>query len=249
MSSTCVFLHAHPDDESLLTAGTMARLAAEGHRVVLVVATDGEAGLTDSPAGTELGARRRRETMDSAAALGCARVEFLGYGDSGSDGAVPDSFSATPVEQAAERIAALLVEERAELVTSYDPAGGYGHPDHVHLHHVGSLAARIAGTPVLLEATVDRDMLLRAIRIAALFRLTPTGLTPDRLASSYSPGSAITHRVNVRCYAAGKRASMAAHASQAAGGDGVRTLAALLRLPQPVFRWVLGTEWFVRRDV
>ncbi|MFJ9368814.1 PIG-L deacetylase family protein [Nocardia sp. NPDC101769] len=249
MSSTCVFLHAHPDDESFLTAGTMARLAAEGHRVVLVVATDGEAGLADVPAGAELGARRRRETLASATALGCARVEFLGYRDSGSDGAVANSFSTTPVEQAAERIAALLVEERADLVTSYDPAGGYGHPDHVQLHHVGALAAQIAGTPLLLEATVDRDALLLTMRIAAMFRLLPPELTPDLLTNSYSPRSAITHRVRVGRYAVAKRASMAAHCTQSAGGDGVRTLAALLRLPRPVFRWALGTEWYVRRAV
>ncbi|MFI5778923.1 PIG-L deacetylase family protein [Nocardia sp. NPDC051570] len=247
MSSTRVFLHAHPDDEALLTAGTMARMAAQGQRVVLVVATDGEAGLADSSA--DLGLRRRAETLASARALGCARVEFLGYGDSGIDGGAPDSFCATPVDQAAERIAALLVEERADLVTSYDPAGGYGHPDHIQLHHVGALAARMARTPVLLEATVDRDLLLRAIRAAQRLRLAPTDVRAERFLDSYVPGSAITHRVNVRRYAAQKRASMAAHASQASGGAGVRTLAALLRLPAPVFRLVLGTEWYVRHDL
>lgn len=75
MGHCCVFFHAHPDDESLLTAGTMARLAAEGHRVVLVVATSGEFGLTEpdlsvSSAPPELGERRRAEALRSADALG-----------------------------------------------------------------------------------------------------------------------------------------------------------------------------------
>src|SRR4051794_15245367 len=82
---TCVFFHAHPDDEALFTAGTMALLAAEGHRVVLVVATAGDQGLTDvgSLRGESLDDVRLRELNVSATALGCARVEVLGYADSG----------------------------------------------------------------------------------------------------------------------------------------------------------------------
>src|SRR3954447_6470039 len=81
--NTAVFFHAHPDDEALLTAGTMAMLADEGHRVVLVVATAGERGLAELPHGEELGRARMDELRSSAAALGCARVVQLGYGDSG----------------------------------------------------------------------------------------------------------------------------------------------------------------------
>ncbi|MFD0890019.1 PIG-L deacetylase family protein, partial [Streptosporangium algeriense] len=80
---TAVFFHAHPDDEALLTAGTMAMLAAQGHRVVLVVATSGELGQADLEPGEALGAARMAELYRSAAALGCARVVNLGYGDSG----------------------------------------------------------------------------------------------------------------------------------------------------------------------
>lgn len=86
MPYTLVAFHAHPDDEALLTSGTMARAAAEGHRVVLVVATDGELGLasTDFTAGGGLAAHRRAELEASAAVLGVARTEWLGYADSGS---------------------------------------------------------------------------------------------------------------------------------------------------------------------
>ncbi len=85
MTHTLVAFHAHPDDEALLTAGTMARAAAEGHRVVLVVATDGDLGLAASTYAGDgaLGQRRLAELRASAARLGVARVEHLGYADSG----------------------------------------------------------------------------------------------------------------------------------------------------------------------
>ena len=87
MGRTLVAFHAHPDDEALLTSGTMARAAAEGHRVVLVVATDGGLGLAASEyvgaSDTTLGSVRMAELHTSARLLGTARVETLGYADSG----------------------------------------------------------------------------------------------------------------------------------------------------------------------
>jgi LmbE family N-acetylglucosaminyl deacetylase len=243
---TCVFFHAHPDDEALLTAGTMARLAAEGHRVVLVVATAGERGLA-APGAGPLGEVRTAELHASARALGCARVEMLGYRDSGLTGDAPDGFAAADTDAAAARLAALLREENADLLTVYDPAGGYGHPDHVQVHRVGVAAARLAGTRVVLEATVDRDLLLRALRLVSLVYRFPPGFVSG-LKRSYVPGARITHRIRVGRYAGAKRAAMAAHATQATGGDAARTLAWLLRLPRPLFRVVFGTEWYVRRD-
>ena len=138
MHRTCVFFHAHPDDESLLTAGTMARLSARGHRVVLVVATAGEAGLTGARMSADgLRDLRLAELTASARALGCSRINLLSYADSGLRGEVqhgigqPEPFAKADVEQAAERLAAVLVEEGAHMVTGYDAHGGYGHPDHV----------------------------------------------------------------------------------------------------------------------
>ncbi|MBC6448233.1 PIG-L deacetylase family protein [Actinokineospora xionganensis] len=244
-----VFFHAHPDDEALLTAGTMASLAAEGHRVVLVVATAGESGLAESPRGAALGATRLRELDRSAAVLGCARVVCLGYGDSGLGQDRPaDAFADADPGQAAEALAAVLREERADLLTIYDPAGGYGHPDHVQVHRVGTVAARLAGTPIVLEATVDRDLLVRALRVIGWFYRFPPAFDIGTFERAYTPGGRITHRVNVRRFAGRKRASMSAHASQAGGAD-VRTLAMLLRIPVLLYRFVFGTEWYVRRDL
>ncbi len=251
-----MFFHAHPDDEALLTAGTMAKLAAEGHRVVLVVATAGERGLAEMEPGEQLGETRLKELYTSAALLGCARVECLGYGDSGlspqggsADERPDNAFIDADTEEAAKALAAILQEEQAELLAIYDPAGGYGHPDHVQVHRVGKRAAELAGTPVVLEATVNRDPLIRALRIAGRFYRFPPEFDLRTFESAYSASETITHRVNVRKYAKQKRASMAAHASQASGGDSDRTLAVMLKVPRPLYRLVFGTEWYVRRDL
>ena len=247
---TIVSFHAHPDDEVLLTGGTLARAAAAGHRVVLVTATTGEAGLADTTSvSAGLGDVRTRELTRAAAALGVARVELLGYRDSGMDGRAggDDAFARAPVAQAAERLADVLREEQADLLTVYDEHGGYGHPDHVQVHRVGTLAARLAGTPRVLEATVDRDLLRRAVGLMQLLRLGRGIEVPD-LSRGYLPRARLTHRVDVRGVATLKRAAMAAHLSQTgSGSDDDRTLALLLRLPRPVFRQLLGHEWFAEQ--
>ena len=245
---TLVSFHAHPDDEALLTGGTLARAAADGHRVVLVVATAGEAGAAEV-AGARLGVVRRRELEESARALGVARVEVLGYPDSGSSPAkVTGSQEGTPFaltdpESVAERLAAILTEERADVLTSYDARGGYGHPDHLQVHRVARLAAALAGTPVVLEATVDRRLISAAVTLLrVLGRVLPVPQLP-RAESLYTASAALTHEVDVRPFLTQKRRALAAHASQASGG-GTRTLSLLLRLPGPVARRVLGREWF-----
>ena len=247
---TLVSFHAHPDDEALLTAGTLARASAEGHRVVLVVATSGEAGLaaTDLRADGRLGERRTEELMRSARALGCVRVEWLGYADSGMADArsgAANSFADAGLDEAAERLAAILREEEADAITIYDPAGGYGHPDHVQVHHVGRRAAELAGTPVVLEATVNRRPLQRALRFVSRLPFLPAGFDPALFDNAYTAPEHLTHRVDVRRYTVRKRAAMSAHVSQAGADSGVRTLQVLLKLPGPVFRRVLGREWFV----
>ena len=262
MSPTMVAFHAHPDDEALLTAGTMARAAAEGHRVVLVLATDGGAGLAAAELSRDghLGDRRLEEARRSAEALGVARVEWLGYADSGS-GPEPEPdppgatrFCRAPVEEAAERLAAILRTERADVLLSYDAHGGYGHRDHVRVHEVGARAAEIARTPRVLEATVPRDTIVRAVRALRRVYRFPQEFDPTSFERAFSARSEITHRINVRRYAGAKRAAMRAHASQATGGGaasagsggqtGDRTLAAFLRIPRPVYDLVFSREWF-----
>ncbi|MGH8888746.1 MAG: PIG-L deacetylase family protein [Acidothermaceae bacterium] len=250
MGYTLVSVHAHPDDESLLTGGTLARAAAEGHRVVLVVATAGGEGLTSGAAVANgmLADRRLEELRLAAEALGVAQVHLLGYDDSGMDGdAGRDgrAFARIEVERVAEELADLLRAERADVVTVYDPAGGYGHPDHVQVYRVGVRAAQLAGTPVVLEATIDRTLLLRVLRVLRVVRVGPPDWHPKRFSAAYTERSLLTHRVDVSGSLAAKRAAMAAHSSQAVADVGTRTLAILLRLPGWVFRRAVGREWFV----
>jgi LmbE family N-acetylglucosaminyl deacetylase len=253
VTHTIVFFHAHPDDEALFTGGTMARLAAEGHRVVLVTATAGEAGLaaTELTETGSLGDLRMRELAASAKALGCARVVGLGYQDSGMPGHHPrtdETFSQTPPHRAASRLAQLLDEEGAEVLTMYDPEGGYGHPDHIHVHRVGSLAAQMASTAVRLEVTVDRRALQRALRLIAWSTRANADFSPARFNSLYTHPDRITHRVNVSGYLRQKRASMQAHLSQTTADHTTRTLTRFLQLPDPLFRLAFGREWFVEQN-
>ncbi len=256
VSRTVVAVNAHPDDEALLMSGTLAKAAAAGHRVVLVVATDGDLGLTsrDYAGGSvgELGRRRLAELAASADAIGAARVEWLGYADSGMEGPVPDDppgrqrFLHADSGEISGRIAEILRAERADVVIGYDRSGGYGHRDHVRVHEVTRAAAQLAGTPRLLEATVPRELLTRAIAVAR--RLPGVSIDVDLAAwqRAFTPGALISHRIDVHRHIAAKRASMAAHATQAAADDGAdRTLGAFLAIPRPLYDVVFAREWFV----
>jgi LmbE family N-acetylglucosaminyl deacetylase len=175
LMATIVAFHAHPDDEAVLTGGTLAKAAAQGHRVFIVTATDGRMG--DGRDSTRLD-----ELRCSAAILGASRVECLDYADSGYGPQFYDDppgrvrFARAAVDEAARRLAAILRAEDAQLLLSYQANGGYGHRDHMQVHHVGKMAAALANTPRVLEATMPRELLRRvgeACRVVRLPALTP----------------------------------------------------------------------------
>jgi len=245
--TTVVAFHAHPDDEVLLTGGTLAKLAAHGHRVVIVVATDGSMGQASD--------RRLAELRASAQTLGAARVVHLGYADSGHGPALfadPPGrarFAHAGLDEAAARLAAVLREEHAGLLLSYDAAGGYGHRDHVKVHQAGARAAPLAGDVRVLEATWPRQFYTWLHLAAWLGRLV-VRYRPRAARKAGSPRAAITHRVNVRRYAAQKQAALAAHSSQHSGsGRAARLMRLLIRLPVPVFAVLLGYEWFAKPSI
>jgi LmbE family N-acetylglucosaminyl deacetylase len=245
---TIVSFHAHPDDESIGTAGTLARAAAAGHRVVLVFATRGELGepvpgvLAD---GEQLAVRRSAECYESAKAIGAARVEFLGYIDSGMIGEpsndAPYSFWQAKVEHAAKRLALILDEEETDVLTVYDDNGGYGHPDHIQVHRVGLRAAELSAVPVVAQSTINRDWMVRGMTGLAKEGGLPDGWEPPSLddATFGKPESEITHRVDAMDFIAAKRASMRAHASQM-GPDHF-----MLAMPEPMFAMGMGTEFYI----
>ncbi|MGH3745726.1 MAG: PIG-L family deacetylase [Mycobacteriales bacterium] len=242
--ATVIALHAHPDDEVLLTGGTLATLAAAGHRVQVVFATDGGAGLA---AETErgLGRTRATEARAASAALGLRCPLWLGYADSGEDAVRPENaFADADPDEAATRLAEILAGQRADMLLTYDANGGYGHPDHRQAHLVGMAAARRAGTPRVLQATVDRTLLRRATNVLRLVPGLPDAFTARRLTEGFTAREGITHRLDVSRQCGAKRRALAAHVSQSGGGGELRTLALLLRLPTPLFTRALRHEWF-----
>jgi LmbE family N-acetylglucosaminyl deacetylase len=244
--ATWVSFQAHPDDESINSGGTLAKAAADGHRTVLVFATGGEHGevadgfLDD---GETLAERRPAEI------LGVARVEFLGYTDSGMMGTpendLAESFWQADLDDAADRLATILREEAADVLTIYDSDGGYGHPDHIQVHRVGLRAAERAGTPHVLEATMNRDHLRRQMQAAIAAGDMAGDDVPDvtELDSFGRPESVITTVVDVRDFIAAKRASMVAHASQ------IPEESFFLAMPEEAFAGSFGWEWYIRHGV
>ena len=252
--ATLVCFHAHPDDEAIATGGVMARAAAEGHRVVLIVATGGEEGEVAPGVlapGEPLAQRRAAELSAAAAILGAHRVEFLGYRDSGMMGTPanedPASFWRADVDEAAGRLAALLEEERAAALTTYDDDGGYGHPDHIQVHRVGVRAGDLARIPHVYEATIDRDRMRAGLEELLRTRPSPEAveMAEQMLAQGGPhmgvPGARITTRVDVTPFLGLKRAALAAHASQ------VPPESWFLRAGPDEFERMFGTEVFILR--
>ena len=258
--STLVCFHAHPDDECIGTAGILVQAKADGHRTVLVVATRGERGeivpgvLAD---GEQLWERRIAETFESARLLGVDRVEFLGYVDSGMMGEpendAPYSFWSADVDQAARRLAAVLAEESADVLTVYDDHGLYGHPDHIQVHRVGVRAAELAGVPTVLQGTMNRDLVRQGMeeRRAAEAAQAAGGAVANEGPPRPGPPEApeddefgkpeaeITHAIDVGEQVELKRKAMQAHASQIAEDSW------FLQMSPEDFRRAFGTEWFI----
>jgi LmbE family N-acetylglucosaminyl deacetylase len=257
---TIVSFHAHPDDESIGTGGTLALAADAGHRVVLVFGTRGELGepvpgvLAE---GEQLTLRRTAEVFTSAEVLGVHRVEFLGWTDSGMIGEatndVPWCFWQADVEIAARRLATILDEESPDVITIYDDNGGYGHPDHIQVHRVGMRAAELADVPVVAQGTMNRDLIQRAFAMAKEAGMEvpeppesdtpPEGLTAEEgVTAAVTFGKAetdLTHWVDSSSVTDRKRASMLSHASQI-GPDHF-----MAAMPDEMFSYVFGPEWYI----
>jgi LmbE family N-acetylglucosaminyl deacetylase len=251
--ATIIFLHAHPDDECLISGGTIAKYAANGHRVVLVTATDGRHG--ERPKGVEspesLVEVRRRELASAVSALGIARHEWLGYHDSGMTGwaqnQVPEAFIRASVDEAAQRLAAIVSEESRTsdrvVLVGYDWHGNYGHPDHIHVHKVARHTAQLTGIDDLFEVTLNRDFFVEQFE----WSKTNGGdndFDPREPADDGNPmgepESAITHHIDVSEHVSAKRRAIIAHASQA-NDTGFAT-----ELSDESFLRAFGVEWFIK---
>ena len=150
VSRTLIACLAHPDDEAFGFAGTLRRAADAGWRTVLVCATRGEVGEISDPAlatPETLGTVREAEMRCAAGAVGLHDLVWLDWRDSGMAGtaenADPRAFMNAPAHQIVEQLTALFRAEQPEIVVTFDPSGGYGHPDHIaiHRHCLAAVAA------------------------------------------------------------------------------------------------------------
>lgn len=250
MSGGLLCVHPHPDDETLACGGTIAKALAEGREVTVVTCTGGEAG--ENLAGIDLGGRdlaevRREELARALAALGGPTHRWLGYRDSGMAGTPdndhPQSFHRADLEQAARRLADVILEVRPAVVVS-DPADGtYGHPDHIKAHQVTVRAVALAaarGWTVAkrYETALPRSRVVElARRLRALGRGSPFAV--EDAPRWGRPDEEITTVVDVRPWLDRKRAAMAAHASQ------IGPESFFLNLPEELVPEVFGWEHFV----
>ncbi|HKC20191.1 MAG TPA: PIG-L family deacetylase, partial [Candidatus Dormibacteraeota bacterium] len=245
---TLLLVHAHPDDEAISTGGVMMKAKAHGHRVVLVTATRGEVGeiynMDEATSRPRLGEIRTEELRAADEILGVDRQEFLGYRDSGmvdtADNKDPRSFHQAPLEEAAQKLAVLLREERPDVVVTYGEDGVYGHPDHIKAHFVTNAGLDLVeheGQPVrkLYYTAIPRSMMEAFIqqmpeeaRRAQAGNMRIAG-TPDEL---------VTTRVDVHAYVERKRAAFRAHVSQNDPNSWFATM------QDQIYELAFGTEYY-----
>ena len=226
-------VHAHPDDESSQTGGTLARYAAAGWRTVLVTCTDGSQG--DGGDGVKPGqpghrpqqvaAQRSRELAAAANILGVCDLVTLGYPDSGVPGdhdppSPPEAFSRRPLAPMADRLAELLRAYHPDVLITYPPNGLSGHPDHIRTHDL--VRAALDMTCVAAETTATEVPQLYYIalsrsRLASLAAQAHAELGPEAWfppESMATDDTQITTAVDITDYWDIKLAALGAHASQ-----------------------------------
>ncbi len=243
-----LLVHAHPDDESINNGATMAKYAAEGAHVTLVTCTLGEEGEVIPPElahlaadrDNTLGAHRLGELAAAMRELGVTDHRFLGgpgrYRDSGMMGAPqnerPECFWRADVDEAAAYLVEVIREVRPQVLVTYDPDGGYGHPDHIQAHRVAMRAVELAAEPAFRRdlgdayevAKVYWNCVPRSVLEEGFARLREAGrqgevfpgvASPDDV-PGVVPDEEVTAAVDASAHAAEKAAAMRAHATQIA---------------------------------
>jgi N-acetyl-1-D-myo-inositol-2-amino-2-deoxy-alpha-D-glucopyranoside deacetylase len=266
-----LLVHAHPDDETLWTGGTIARYAARGVQVVLVTCTLGEEGevIPESLRGLasdqadQLGGYRVGELRSACAALRVADQRFLGgvgrWRDSGmlwekpgQAGAVPDAhpraFATGDLQGQTDALEAVLREVKPQVVVSYAADGGYGHPDHIRAHEVTvAAAAKVSNVQRVFYAVPSRDAVAKGLAALAQAEDMPFELPEPHELASVSDET-ITTVVDVSEHLPAKISALRAHGTQVKvwleqwrNGDGVAAYALSNGVAQPI----VTTEHYV----
>ena len=242
MTKTLLAVLAHPDDESFGLGGTLALYASRGYDVYYVCATRGEVGTVDAEhlkGFKDTAEMRTDELMRAGKELGLKEIFFLGYRDSGMPGTEdnkhPDAQINAPINEVAGRVVKHIRTLKPEVVLTFDPIGGYKHPDHIHIHKATVLAfekaddasfhpeAGAAFKPKALYFQVfPKGLLKAAVRLMPLFGKDPTkfGRNGDIDLTDLIADFPVHASVDIRSVAEIKREAGAQHASQ--GGIGMR---------------------------
>lgn len=242
---------AHPDDETFGMGGSLALYAQQGVEVNLVCATRGEAGDVDAALMGEIRSKaclRVQELKCAAELLGIKEVIYLNYRDSGMPGAAdndhPNALAAQPVQTVAEKIAVIIRQKKPDIVLTFDPIGGYRHPDHIAVHKATVLAFELAADPLqslgdaelpphqpsrLYFHTINRAFIKAAIFVLRLSCKDPRrwGHNQDIDMVSIAKEKFPTHvRINYSAVADIRAKAAACHASQGGGthNSGIRAL-------------------------
>jgi N-acetyl-1-D-myo-inositol-2-amino-2-deoxy-alpha-D-glucopyranoside deacetylase len=249
-NKTILSVLAHPDDESFGMGGTLALYAQKGYDVYLVCATRGEVGDVASEhmkGYSSIAELRENELRCAAGHLGLKGVFFLGYRDSGMPGSPdnqhPDAQTAHSVDEIAGKVVKYIRELKPDVVLTFDPIGGYRHPDHIQSHRATVLAFEKAadaafhpeaGTPFqpsrLYFHTFPRGFLKLVVKLMPLFGKDPRkfGNNGDIDMQSIAEVDFPIHaRVNIRSVQEIKAAAGACHASQGGGGNMTRGMMGL----------------------
>jgi N-acetyl-1-D-myo-inositol-2-amino-2-deoxy-alpha-D-glucopyranoside deacetylase len=249
MMGTLLLVHAHPDDEAISTGGVMLKARADGHRVVLVTATRGEVGeiynMDEASTRPHLGEVRAKELEHAARTLGVNRGEFLDYRDSGmvgtADNENPGSFHQAPMDEAASRLAAILREERPEVVVTNDADGTYGHPDHIKAHLVTNAALDLLEKEGWRPGKLYYTAIPRTLMQQFMEALPEDARRQEQQSTITIPGTPdelITTQVDVSDYVDRKREAFAAHVSQNDPNSWFTTMA------DQIYRMAFGTEYY-----
>ncbi len=236
---TLLFLHAHPDDESILTGASIARAKAVGARVIVAFATRGDAGETNQDLGGDtMGERREAEARAACTKLGVDRVLFLGFEDSGMADTEttknPAAFCNADLDEVGARLSIALVNETVDAVIGYDRNGTYGHPDHIQVHRAAHHVAPMLHAPWVFDATYNRDY-LQSLEESGY------GEIDENFAS---PAGELTHFIEGTDVFAAKLDALTEHRSQAPEDmdlDAPETISG--------FAQQFGTEWYIATAV
>jgi N-acetyl-1-D-myo-inositol-2-amino-2-deoxy-alpha-D-glucopyranoside deacetylase len=245
--SGILFVHAHPDDETVGTGATMAHYAAAGVPVTLVTCTLGEEGEIHVPelAGLaadradQLGGYRLTELAAACAALGVTDHRFLGgagrYRDSGMMGLPanehPRCFWRADLDEAAGHLVEVMREVRPRVVVTYDPNGFYGHPDHIQAHRVTMRASERAAAEGFGPAKIYWTAVPKSVLAAGMERFAGSSENPFEGATDVeelpfgTPDAEISARIDARDSQAAKAAAVRAHATQIPPDSWLHTMA------------------------